>query len=126
MIGADLKNTPGAGRGRATRRADVPATRPTRIQAESERLRRQGVEVQVVVIHQGTAIGANAIDGTPAVPWDGPIIDIVNQLQDTDDRRVIAGHTHRIANMMVGHILVTEGINAGRQLLGRSADGQGR
>ncbi|HMN58825.1 MAG TPA: 5'-nucleotidase C-terminal domain-containing protein, partial [Anaerolinea sp.] len=47
------------------------------------------------------------------VPWEGPIIDIVNQIQDTGVDVVLAGHTHRVSNMMVGNILVAEGINAG-------------
>ena len=47
-----------------------------RIQAESQRLRSRGVKVQILVIHEGTANGANAIGGQPAVPWDGPIMEI--------------------------------------------------
>ncbi|MRR10883.1 hypothetical protein EG831_12610, partial [bacterium] len=46
-------------------------------------------------------------------PWDGPIVNIVNNIQDTGVDVVMAGHTHRISNMMVGRILVAEGLNAG-------------
>ena len=35
------------------------------------------------------------------------------RLQDTTVDVIIAGHTHRVSNLMVGDILVTEGINAG-------------
>jgi hypothetical protein len=66
-----------------------------------------------VVIHEGTANGTNAIDGTPAVPWDGPIIGIAHALGDTTVDAIVAGHTHRVSNLMAGNILVTEGINAG-------------
>jgi 2',3'-cyclic-nucleotide 2'-phosphodiesterase (5'-nucleotidase family) len=85
-----------------------------RIKAESQRLRAQGVNVQVVVIHEGASLGANATGNTvPASPWQGPIIGIVQALQDTTIDLVIAGHTHRAANTVVGHIPVVEGFNAG-------------
>ena len=38
---------------------------------------------------------------------------ITQALQDTTVDLVLAGHTHRIANFMVGHIPVAEGLNAG-------------
>ncbi len=47
------------------------------------------------------------------MPWDGPILAIADQLQDTTVDAMIVGHTHRVSNLMVGDILVTEGINAG-------------
>jgi 2',3'-cyclic-nucleotide 2'-phosphodiesterase (5'-nucleotidase family) len=84
-----------------------------RIREESARLLQQGVTVQVVVIHEGAVLGANRIDGLPAAPWQGPIIGIVNGLQNTTVDLVIAGHTHRAANTIVGHIPVVEGFNAG-------------
>jgi 2',3'-cyclic-nucleotide 2'-phosphodiesterase (5'-nucleotidase family) len=112
VIGAELQNTPelvsaGATAG-LTFLPEVP-----RIRAESERLRRQGVRIQILLIHQGTNTGTNTIDGTPGVPWSGPIVDFANELQDTTIDAIVAGHTHRISNLMVGNILVTEGINAG-------------
>ncbi len=112
VIGADVKNTPelvSAGNTAGLAFLDEAE----RIHQESERLRAEGVRVQIVVIHNGALVGANAIDGKPADPWVGPIIDIVNQLQDTTIDLVLAGHTHRIANTMVGHIPVAEGVNAG-------------
>ncbi len=112
VIGADVKNTPelvAAGNTAGLTFLDEAE----RIHKESERLRKMGVRVQIVVIHNGANTGANAIDGNPAVDWAGPIIDIVNQLQDTTIDLVLAGHTHRIANTMVGHIPVAEGVNAG-------------
>jgi 2',3'-cyclic-nucleotide 2'-phosphodiesterase (5'-nucleotidase family) len=97
-----------------------------RIKAESERLRKLGVKVQVVVIHQGTNVGRNAagnpsgfptgeppIGNGPATAWQGPILDIADQLQGTTVDAMIVGHTHRISNLMRGNILITEGINAG-------------
>jgi 2',3'-cyclic-nucleotide 2'-phosphodiesterase (5'-nucleotidase family) len=65
------------------------------------------------VIHEGAALGDNAVGGTAAIPWDGPVVTIAQGLQDTTIDAIIAGHTHKIANMMVGDILVTEGLNAG-------------
>jgi 2',3'-cyclic-nucleotide 2'-phosphodiesterase (5'-nucleotidase family) len=84
-----------------------------RIERESARLRRMGVKVQVVVIHEGAVAGANRVDGNPAVPWSGPIIGIVEKLQNSTVDLVVAGHTHRAANTMVGRIPVVEGFNAG-------------
>ena len=43
-----------------------------RIRRESAKLRAQGVRVQVVVIHEGATLGANAIDGRPAAAVGGP------------------------------------------------------
>ncbi len=69
--------------------------------------------MQVVLIHEGSAVGANAIDSKPAIPWEGPVLEIVKQIQDTTVDVVMGGHTHRITNTVVGHILVTEEYNAG-------------
>ncbi|HEX6660103.1 MAG TPA: metallophosphoesterase, partial [Ilumatobacter sp.] len=84
-----------------------------RIERESARLRRMGVKVQVVVIHEGAVAGANRVDGIAAAPWSGPIIGIVEKLQNSTVDLVIAGHTHRAANTVVGRIPIVEGFNAG-------------
>ncbi len=112
VIGATVHNTPelvAAGNTAGLSFLDEA----TSIRKESERLRAQGINVQVVVIHEGSAAGLNRIDGQTATPWTGPIIDIVGKLQDTTIDLVVAGHTHRVTNTMVGHIPVTEGVNAG-------------
>jgi 2',3'-cyclic-nucleotide 2'-phosphodiesterase (5'-nucleotidase family) len=112
VIGIELKETPelvSAGATAGLKFLDEVET----IRSESEKLRQQGVKVQIVLIHQGTTVGSNSVDGTAAVPWAGPIMDIVNGIQDTDVDVVLAGHTHRVSNLMVGRILVAEGINAG-------------
>ncbi len=126
VIGAELKETPelvSAGATAGLTFKDEAAA----IKAESKRLRARGVKVQVVVIHQGASLGQNAVDGTAPVPWDGPILSIVDQLQDTTVDLVLAGHTHRIANFVRGHIPVAEGVNAGgsysvAQLMVRGGD----
>ena len=84
-----------------------------RIERESARLRRRGVRVQVVVIHEGAVAGANRVGANPPAPWTGPIMTIVGKLQNTTIDLVIAGHTHRAANTVVGRIPVVEGFNAG-------------
>jgi 2',3'-cyclic-nucleotide 2'-phosphodiesterase (5'-nucleotidase family) len=66
-----------------------------------------------VVIHEGASAGANRVDGNPPAPWAGPIIGIVENLQNTTVDLVIAGHTHRAANTVVGEIPIVEGFNAG-------------
>jgi len=112
LIGIGLESTPELVSAGATAGLKfLPAINT--IQTESEKLRRQGVKVQVVLIHEGTALGSNAVDGNPAVPWQGPIVTIADGIQNTTVDVIIAGHTHRVSNMMVGNILVTEGINAG-------------
>jgi 2',3'-cyclic-nucleotide 2'-phosphodiesterase (5'-nucleotidase family) len=112
VIGAELLNTPElVSAGNTAGLTFLPEAE--RIKAESERLRKKGVKVQVVVIHQGTNTGTNTLGNTAGTPWVGPIIDIANALQGTTVDAMVVGHTHRISNLMVGDILVTEGINAG-------------
>ena len=98
-----------------------------RLRRESRKLRRQGVKIQVVVIHEGATLGANAVDGLPAAEWQGPIVDIVEGLEHTTIDLVIAGHTHRAANTVIAGIPVVEGFNAGAsysvaQLLVKGSD----
>ncbi len=112
VIGAGLEGTPELVSAGATAGLKFLDEGP-RIKAESERLRKKGIKVQVVVIHEGTASGTNAVGNTEAVPWDGPILAIADQLQGTTVDAMVVGHTHRISNLMRGKILVTEGINAG-------------
>ena len=112
VIGAELKNTPELVSASATAGLTFLDEAP-RIAAESQRLLALGVKVQVVVIHQGTNVGLNRVGNTAGVPWQGPILDIADALQGTTVDAMIVGHTHRISNLMQGHILITEGINAG-------------
>jgi 2',3'-cyclic-nucleotide 2'-phosphodiesterase (5'-nucleotidase family) len=126
VIGAELAETPELVSAGATAGLDF-LDEAEAIKAESERLRRMGVRVQVVVIHQGTANGRNAVAGNAPIPWDGPIVTIVDQLQDTTVDLVLAGHTHRVTNFVRGHITVAEGLNAGAsysvaQLMVRGGD----
>jgi 2',3'-cyclic-nucleotide 2'-phosphodiesterase (5'-nucleotidase family) len=83
------------------------------IRTESERLRRLGVKVQVVLIHDGTEGGRNAVDGDAPDAWEGPVVAIAQAVQDTTVDVILAGHTHRVSNLMVGRILVAQGLNAG-------------
>jgi 2',3'-cyclic-nucleotide 2'-phosphodiesterase (5'-nucleotidase family)/predicted AlkP superfamily phosphohydrolase/phosphomutase len=112
VIGAGLENTPELVSAGATAGLTF-LDEAERIAAESERLRRRGVRVQVVVVHEGTAGGTNTVGNTPGTPWTGPIIGIAEALASTTVDAMIVGHTHRVSNLMVGDILVTEGINAG-------------
>ena len=129
-LDGDLGGVPRQRRPRRRDRLDGAQTRPSssspatppdstfldeaeRIRRESAKLRAQGVRVQVVVIHEGATAGANAVDGRPAAPWAGPIVQITEKLQDTTVDLVIAGHTHRAANTVIGRIPVVEGFNAG-------------
>ena len=112
VIGAELQNTPELVSAGATAGLRFLAEAP-RIKAESERLLKLGVRVQVVVIHQGTNVGKNPLGNAAGTAWSGPILDIADALQGTTVDAMIVGHTHRISNLMRGHILITEGINAG-------------
>ena len=125
VIGAELQNTPelvsaGATAG-LTFLAEVP-----RIRAESERLRKQGVKIQVLLIHQGTNVGTNTINGTLGVPWARPNRRFREPAPGYDDRR-----NHRWAHppcfepdgrQHPGH----RGHQRRRILLGTPAAGQGR
>ncbi len=112
VIGIELENTPELVSAGATAGLKFLPAIDT-IRRESENLRQNGVRVQIVLIHEGSALGQNAVDGNPAIPWDGPIVTIAQGIQDTTVDVILAGHTHRISNMMVGRILVAEGLNAG-------------
>jgi 2',3'-cyclic-nucleotide 2'-phosphodiesterase (5'-nucleotidase family)/predicted AlkP superfamily phosphohydrolase/phosphomutase len=112
VIGATVHNTPELVAAGNTAGLSFLDEAP-RIKQESERLRQMGVDVQIVVIHEGPNPGSNTIGSTPGVPWDGPINPIVDALQGTTIDLVIAGHTHNIANYVRGHIPVVEGVNAG-------------
>lgn len=112
VIGVALETTPElVSKGATEGLTFLPAV--DTIKKESERLRKLGVRVQVVLIHDGSASGQNWVDGTPAVAWNGPIITVAEGIQDTTVDLMMGGHTHRNTNTMVGNILVTEGYNAG-------------
>jgi 2',3'-cyclic-nucleotide 2'-phosphodiesterase (5'-nucleotidase family) len=112
VIGSTVRTTPELVRADATEGL-VFLDEAERIERESAKLRRRGVKVQIVVIHEGATLGANRVDGRPAAPWEGPIMGITEAIQDTTIDLVIAGHTHRAANTVVGRIPVVEGFNAG-------------
>lgn len=112
VIGAELKQTPELVSAGATEGLTFLDEGP-RIKAESERLRKQGVKVQVVVIHQGTSVGSNPIGNAAGVAWEGPILSIADQLQDTTVDAMLVGHTHRISNLQYGKFPILEGYNAG-------------
>ncbi len=112
VIGAELQNTPElVAAGNTAGLTFLPEAE--RIKAQSEKFSRRGIKVQIVVIHQGTNVGLNPLGNAAGVEWQGPILDIADALQDTSVDAMIVGHTHRISNLMQGHILITEGINAG-------------
>jgi len=112
VIGIELENTPELVAAGATAGLKfLPAINT--IKTESDKLRKKGVLIQIVLIHEGSANGQNAVDGLAAVPWDGPIVTIAEGIRKTTVDLIVAGHTHRVSNMMVGKILVVEGINAG-------------
>ena len=112
VIGIALESTPELVSQGATAGLQFLPTIET-IRAESRKLHRDGVHVQIVLIHEGSSVGQNVVDSIPAVPWAGPIVTIADAIQDTAVDAIIAGHTHRVSNLMVGKILVTEGMNAG-------------
>ncbi|HEX7975565.1 MAG TPA: 5'-nucleotidase C-terminal domain-containing protein [Anaerolineales bacterium] len=112
VIGVALESTPElVSKGATAGLKFLPAIES--IKKYSEILRQADVRVQVVLIHEGSALGQNTVGLTPGVPWEGPIMTIAQGIQDTTVDVILAGHTHRISNQMVGHILVAEGLNAG-------------
>ncbi len=112
VIGLGLENTAELVSAGATEGLEfLPAIEV--IKAESQKLTDQGVNIQVVVIHEGAAEGNNAVNSVVPTAWNGPVATIVEGIQDTTVDLVLAGHTHRIANFQIGHIMVGEGLNAG-------------
>ncbi|MBP7148881.1 MAG: 5'-nucleotidase C-terminal domain-containing protein [Acidobacteria bacterium] len=83
------------------------------IRERSEALRQQGVDVQLVLLHDGTDSGRNALGAEPAVQWTGHAVDIAGAVQDTTVDAILGGHTHRVSDVNVGHILVVEGLGGG-------------
>lgn len=88
------------------------------INAEVERLRRQGVRAIIVSIHQGTRQNPSSADPTPATPvvLDGAIGEIVRRLDDEVDL-VVSGHAHSFTNGLMENdngspILVTQAFSA--------------
>ena len=113
VIGATVRNDAGAG-GRGQHRGPVVPRRGRADQAGVRAAARGAASrCRSSSSTRARCVGANPIDGLPAAPWDGPINGIVDALQDTTVDLVIAGHTHRIANTVVGRIPVVEGVNAG-------------
>jgi len=112
VIGIALESTPALlPPGRTDGLSFLPAV--DAIRSESERLRRMGAKVQVVLIHEGSTAGSNAAGVAPAVPWEGPIDAIVEAIQDTGVDVVLGGHTHRVTNTTIGRILVLQSRDAG-------------
>ena len=112
VIGIALETTPElVSVGATAGLAFLPAIQT--INAESAKLTAQGILIQIVLIHEGSALGSNAVGGTAATAWEGPIMTIAEGIQTTSVDLILAGHTHRISNLKVGHIMVGEGLNAG-------------
>ena len=84
-----------AGASPATPRASSSSTRPSGSGASRRSSARAGrAASRSSSSTRAPTAGANAIDGRPAAPWEGPIIGIVDELQDTTvdlvDRRAHA------------------------------------
>ena len=75
------------------------------------RLREKGIETIVVLIHEGGSPAAFDINGCSGIS--GPIVDIVNNLDDEVDV-VISGHTHQPYNCSIDGKLVTSAYSFGR------------
>lgn len=76
-------------------------------------LRRRGVETIVVLIHEGGFQVPSSSPENDCVGISGPIVDIVNNLDDAVDV-VISGHTHQAYNCVIDNKLVTSAASFGR------------
>ena len=75
VIGIELENTPELVKAGNTAGLRFLPELQT-IRTESERLRRDGIRIQVVLIHDGTSVGSNRVNDDAAVAWEGPIVEI--------------------------------------------------
>ena len=78
-------------------------------------LRRRGVESIVVLVHEGGAqtVAADPTTINTCAGISGPIVDIVNRLDDAVDL-VVSGHTHQAYNCQIDGKAVTSAYSFGR------------
>jgi len=78
-------------------------------------LKAKGVETIVVLIHEGgvQSVATDPVTINTCTGISGPIVDIVNRLDDEVDV-VISGHTHNAYNCTIDGKLVTSGSSFGR------------
>jgi 2',3'-cyclic-nucleotide 2'-phosphodiesterase (5'-nucleotidase family) len=113
LIGAALEITPELVKPVNVETLEFLPAQPA-VMAESQKLTDMGVNVQVLLVHEGASLGNNAVGLTKATPWAGPGITLAEELQDSSIDVILGGHTHWPTNVMVGEILVLEGTNAGK------------
>ena len=126
VIGSALETTPELVERRGHRGAHLPAVGARHRGGQSRRCRRQGINVQMVVIHEGTAVGSNAVDGMPPVA--------VGRADHGHRRRADRHHRRRHRRRAHPPGVQTYGRRHPRhrghqrrcQLLGAAADGVGR
>jgi 5'-nucleotidase len=85
--------------------------------AHAARLKRQGVNAIVLLIHEGGRQRAREKDADPngCADFSGPIESIVNRLT-TDIQVVVSGHSHEFYNCRIGEHLVTSAGSYGRMV----------
>ncbi len=77
------------------------------------KLKQQGIETIVVLIHEGGQQNPISSPYNGCVGISGPIVDIVNNLDDAVDV-VISGHTHQPYNCVIDNKIVTSAFSFGR------------
>lgn len=77
------------------------------------KLKRRGIETIVVLIHEGGVQVPSSSPYNSCVGISGPIVDIVNRLDDEVDV-VISGHTHQPYNCVIDSKIVTSAFSFGR------------
>lgn len=83
----------------------------TTVNALVPELKAKGIKTIVVLIHEGGTPTAFSYNGCPGIS--GPIVDIVNNLDDEVDL-VISGHTHQPYNCVIDGRPVTSAFSFGR------------
>ncbi len=76
-------------------------------------LKKRGIETVVVLIHEGGVQVPSSSPINSCVGISGPIVDIVNRMDDAVDV-VISGHTHQPYNCVIDGKLVTSAFSFGR------------
>lgn len=114
FIGVTLEGTPNVTLRQHVRHLRFLPEAPT-INAEAARLRAQGIEALVALIHEGARPEGASVDPATCAGLRGPLLDIVAKLDPAIDL-VLSAHSHQAYVCRYQGRLITQGMPYGRAL----------